>query len=453
MNEELQKLMDELDRIHPMGNLDAKTLDANTIPTIQKSVNGIQRCFTKAALLSVRRISDNIYASQPHYKITLKKEKFFSLVLQSVTDLHTVVPTSKGNIGTSLLADLNNLIDNRFKNLTKDFTIYFSARTLNIEQTRNFSVGPVIFQTRETWIKKVDFSKQAKEEIDKTEKKDWKKRTLSSLKKRNPKKITGLSSYIYPAIKNSPSILEVSTSGFEQQQSKVLAKVACKAALDSLSLCAEDPGLPFQLLLQEDRSFSVEKFSLLAINNSLFLPGSSFRPGIFPPSEELVDDILLNCQPLLDACGAAIAAILDASTHPAPKLAGRWITALNWFGEGCREEDDAIALTKIASCLDILACGGKYAGILAMLCHLSQKAADTLIISYPPLTLANLVKKVYDQGRSQILHGSRYDRLEEHSEERGYANLLARFALQECILRWHRYTGLDDAKAFRSIPP
>ena len=55
---------------------------------------------------------------------------------------------------------------------------------------------------------------------------------------------------------------------------------------------------------------------------------------------------------------------------------------------------------------------------------------------------------MYNHGRSEILHGNRYDRLEDLEDERRRAFDLARIALSVSAVRLHSYTGADEDKAF-----
>jgi len=87
-----------------------------------------------------------------------------------------------------------------------------------------------------------------------------------------------------------------------------------------------------------------------------------------------------------------------------------------------------------------------------MVVHLTGTDGETQVIrGSRPRTLKQLVKDIYDHGRSQILHGTHYDRLESFSAERKQAAYLARIVLIESAVRLQRYNGSDNDKAFRTI--
>jgi hypothetical protein len=84
-----------------------------------------------------------------------------------------------------------------------------------------------------------------------------------------------------------------------------------------------------------------------------------------------------------------------------------------------------------------------------MLVNLTGNARDAVVLQgHQPRTLKQLVDDVYKRGRSEILHGNRYDRLDDLEEERRRAFELARIALSVSAARLHSYTGVDDDKAF-----
>ena len=139
------------------------------------------------------------------------------------------------------------------------------------------------------------------------------------------------------------------------------------------------------------------------------------------------------------------------ATHPL--LSKRWAMSLNWYAEGARESNSAIALAKFGSSLDVLASCGKANGITGMLENLFGCGRDAVLVNgEKPRTLSALVAEVYDSGRSQILHGTHIDQLKSFDESKAYASQLARLALLIAAERLTTFAGSDaDDKAFRSM--
>jgi len=126
------------------------------------------------------------------------------------------------------------------------------------------------------------------------------------------------------------------------------------------------------------------------------------------------------------------------------------------LADGHREPDDAIAVAKLGSALDTLSAGGKAGGITALLENLLGIAKTDPWIQGPRgvQNLGQVVSDVYDSGRSQILHGTHYQRLKRFEELRELALLVVPQALVEAAMRLCTYTGPDtDNSAFRKMTP
>jgi hypothetical protein len=59
---------------------------------------------------------------------------------------------------------------------------------------------------------------------------------------------------------------------------------------------------------------------------------------------------------------------------------------------------------------------------------------------------------MYESGRSQILHGTHYQRLKRFEELRELALVVVPNALVEAAMRLAAYSGADTDTAFRSMP-
>jgi hypothetical protein len=89
-----------------------------------------------------------------------------------------------------------------------------------------------------------------------------------------------------------------------------------------------------------------------------------------------------------------------------------------------------------------------------MVAHLTgRKGEEQVMKSGEPMTLAQVVRAIYDQGRSQILHGTHHDRLKSFARERAQAEQIATSVLLQAALRLNVYKGADDDdKAFSTMP-
>lgn len=217
--------------------------------------------------------------------------------------------------------------------------------------------------------------------------------------------------------------------------------------------CLQINTLFQQQVLQDERLGPVGIHTIVETDGFLWLPGQSLSDRISHFSGKMIDEAMSDISSVIPAIAFILEGIVTPDKHRFPKLANRWATALDWFGEGCRESSDSIAVAKLGTCLDVLSAGGKYAGIASMVSNLLNIKGDQQIISGDtPLTLDNVIKEIYDDGRSKILHGTYFNRLETMKIERERAFFFARIALIESAVRLFKFDGSDSDDAFRSIP-
>ncbi|MCC8401892.1 hypothetical protein LJ655_08300 [Paraburkholderia sp. MMS20-SJTN17] len=451
---ELKSLIDELDRIHS-GALPWQ--EEVGMPDFVTAENGLQRHFTQKARTVLRQFSKIIHENRSSNSRKIELEEYEKIVRQAVADMHAAGEFSgfEENDQGSLIPKIKTLIEDRLASTTPEYTHYFPAWTLGMERDSPFSIGPVTIFNRFDWIDAVDFPKNGKEHyLNQPEANNrWKEILKEALQKpKDSSPIEGLASAVYGAVRECPALVKVTVLGYEKSFSRKLARLAAKTALDAISLGFGAPECFQQQALHEERLPPVGTNSLVETKGFLWLPGSSIGQRLPSAPHSRVKQALMDLAQIFPAFGEIIEGLLDPSKHAHPKLANRWATALDWFGEGCRESSDAIALAKLGTCLDVLSCGGKYNGIKDMVAHLTGISEDTQVIHGDhPRTLKQLVKDIYDSGRSKILHGTHYDRLESFAAERKHAVYLARIMLIEAAIRLRGYKGQDEDKAFRTM--
>lgn len=297
------------------------------------------------------------------------------------------------------------------------------------------------------WIDSVDFPDRAKESFLGEREANFKWKEVLKDVLQNPSSTTplvGLANAVYGAVDKCPSILKVSVTGYEKKLSRKLAELICKTALDSVSLAFGNRDFFHQQALYDERLQPFGSNSLMETDGFLWLSGMSLSSRIPHLDYSTVSKMAKDMEDMINAFGHILDMLLNPANHTHPKLANRWATALDWFAEGNRENNDAIALAKIVTSLDILAKAGGYHPILDMFQHLFDVTDKT--------ELKKFVETMYGDGRSQILHGTHYERLKSFSEQRDQAAHFARLALIECAIRLKKYTGVDTDMAFRTIP-
>ena len=456
LKDDLKDLVGELNRIHSGA---FSWSEEFAFPDFVTAENGKQRHFTSKARFALRRVSETLHTNRPSESVKIEIASYENVIRQVVADLHARDEFAdfyeKGE--KAVIGKLKALAEERLPRTEQEYTHYFPAWTVGMEKNAPLKLGPVTFLNRIDWIDLVDFSSNAKVHFLGSAEANFRWKDLLKDALKHPlgdTQLDGLASPIYGAICNCPALLSVTIRGYEKGFSRKLAKLVCKTALDSISLALGAPEFFHQQALYEERLPPIGSESLMESNGYLWLPGISLGKRIPHLSMHHVDQALVDIAPILPALASILDGLVTPAGHPYPKLANRWATALDWFGEGNRESNDPIAVAKLGTCLDVLACGGKNEGISQMVINLTGTSGDTLVVQGDkPLTLRQLVKEIYEDGRSKILHGTHFDRLKSFERERQQAAFLARIALIECARRLLHYSGNDSDIAFRTMAP
>jgi hypothetical protein len=454
LNGHIKDLIDELDRTHPQGYYSAQS---KTLPNFVTAQNGSQRHFTEAAEAALDLVARTLHENNKNISSIIGLKEFACLIKQSVADLHAEGDLSVGQVTPDdARKKLDANIQRSLVNLPLEFTHYFPAWTLGMEADHPFVLGPVTIMTREHWLDTVDFPPGAIANYLSSPaiNANWKDSIRNALKA--PVKNVepeGLARPIFSAIRKYPSVLKITIKGYERNLSLKIAEIVCKAALDGISLLFDVGEFFFQQTLSTERLPPVLRNDLFETNGYLWLPSTKVGPVIRYLDNKIVSDHLAKNATPLAALARILTVLVDPSASPHPNLARRWSTALDWMAEGNRESNSAVALAKIATSLDVLSCGGKFSGILEMVAHLTSVNPNTIILNGPPpSTLKTVVKNIYDNGRSQILHGTHFDRMRSFELWKSHAAALASVALIEGAVRLSKYSGAEEDTTFRSIP-
>ncbi len=458
LSEQLEEVIAELDRLHPEGNLAFPGIPwEDGLPNFITTQSGYERHFSKVAQKGLHQLAAMLHADDPEIAKVIERDNFSQIVRKAVADLHADGEFSGGQALPDNMRKLRERLKNDVAQLHTTFTHYFPSWTLGLERESPFVIGPVTLMTREQWLESVDFHESVKDWFlnAKEANHNWKHLVRQALGSGvdSTTDLPGLAGDIYPAIKGQSAIVKITLAGYEKDLSRKVGGLICKSALDSISLAFGGGDFFFKQALGDERMPPVHTNSLLETDGSLWTTGHSTGPRFVHQPPARLQKYAKDNREIFEVFGAILKGLSDPGTVSHPNLCNRWATALEWLSEGSREKNEAVALAKIATSIDVLACGGKYAGILAMLGHLTGWKEDTVIVkSQSPETLKAVVKMIYDSGRSQILHGTHYKRLLSFSKEKGYAAHLARIALIECAFRLVTYTGADEDKAFRTMP-
>ncbi len=418
--------------------------------------NGFQQIFTSKASKLVKKISRIIYENRSEKQVKIQFDDFLIIVKQVITDFHAENRFAEllDNNDKSVLKCLKSSIEECIKMKALEFTFYFPAWTVGVEHGLELVIGPVTFLSRENVVEKLDYSDQFKQSYSYQDEdlSNWKELLKIALKEQ--KQPEGLTRELFLALKDTPSALKITISGHDKNYSRKLGELICRTALDSTSLAFNGEKWFLKQALHGQRLPSWSQCRLIEVDNYIWsIELSRGERNLFFNPSERYEEAFGVLEKLLSAIANILEGLIDPQVHRTPKLVSRWATALDWFAEGARELDDSIAIAKYGTCLDVLSGGGKYKGILDMVGHLLELSQDSIVIMEPKeICLKTLIRNIYEEGRSQILHGNHIDRLQAFELERARSANVARLVLLECLLRLEKYEGQDGDKSFVTMP-
>ncbi|HHX4907101.1 hypothetical protein [Acinetobacter pittii] len=446
------ELILELIKCNTEVKLDLK----NDFGGMQTSDNGGYILLSKKAATFINIFSQVLYDNFRN-KDKVDYRAFHSVVTKKIANYITSTDLNLEHIEENRKA-LQDCIEKEFEEIEDiKITHHFPASTLKLNIEKTIILGCVHIHSIKNWLDTVDFSTETKQWYKSNRNNElWKNDVLNCLEKRVPEtEIDGLAEAVYKTVKNSNSIVSIEIRGYEKRLSEKFARQVCKTSLDMLSLILADQRVFYNNVLQLERLPSLNYGEFTETNSYLNLPSAGISKAFLPPLEDKDYEHIGN---LIERMLIPYSFIINGLVHPntvsCPNLVSKWVFALNWYAEGMRESNDAIAVAKLASCLDTLSCSGKLRGIKQVLCNIYNCEDDYILFGTKelnPITIHTFVKKFYDDGRSRILHGTLESMLESFETDRNRLAEIARWVLLELANRLCIYKGEDTETAFRTM--
>lgn len=452
MKDVLTVVAQELVRLQPNGLLDTKEKRRDVFINFVTVASGAQVHFSRKAIEEIQNIARLLYTNQTCIEQEIRFEEFCGHVRKGVAECFSAgrLVDEAGVLLPDAKKSLRSVVLDAVSSIQIELTHYLPAWTMGIEEIAAFEVGPVRFFTRRQWIDSINFSEAIKSRYG-LGRIDWKNDLLNATQgKADASKLHPLARDVFRAVEDCPSVLAVAIAPCDAVLSRQRARMAARAALDSLALIFHNPEMHRRFILHDEPALPMSYYMLSGTSGKLWHPdGNKVPRGAYnSPSDAMA--VIDKYDDLIKACGSAISATLTPIDHPAPDLAKRWVTALRWHSDGCRETDDSIAVVKHAACLDILACGRKAEGIIALVESQLGVEGEQFLFERPGLTVNQAVRELYNKGRSRVLHGSFADPMKSFTEQRSRATKLARILLRTTVRNWEIYTGRDVPEWFRT---
>lgn len=141
-----------------------------------------------------------------------------------------------------------------------------------------------------------------------------------------------------------------------------------------------------------------------------------------------------------------------ADTWRCYRLGEMWLSAVHWFHRGVTAELDSEAVIALGTCLNVLVNGLGRGKMIAAIARILKTGDDAIVLQRPePVTLRELIKELYSQGRSRVIHGTRDAIKDDYSLLRKRGESLAGSALLGYwyeLARHEGHGGKDDFDDF-----
>ncbi len=449
VDDELALLLAELERANS-GSVDFDWSEEFDFPSFVTTTNGQQCHFTRSALASLHRLARLLHRSRSPSATRIELPEFTKQLRRVTANAFADGLLSRDD-EQSLRASkrvLKNSLDTSIETAAGRVTHYFPAWTTGFVANKSFSLGPLIITDIRGWLKLVEIYSGVDDEVlDPT----WKDALLGTAPRPSSRRTTNLLHEIDEALGTCDAVIIVPVVGFEMEYSRKLARIVSKTCLDAVSLLHQSIEVFQRQSLYDERLSPLDSRTLFEVDGYLGISGkTNLRHKMGPRQHSFVTEEVNSHRRAIEK---VVDGLLSERTATHPKLSARWATALNWFAEGCREPDDAVALAKIGTALDVLSYVGKKEGIIQMACNFINAERGSVVTSGAlSMTMEGLIKRVYEYGRSQVLHGNHVDRLKSFADDRRVASQLTGHVLREALIRFGKYEGADADDAFRVMP-
>ena len=304
----------------------------------------------------------------------------------------------------------------------------------------SFLIGPVGFAPKRQWLDRQRRNGGVSEVTASRVERAWSGRKL---RKRKPSRDQIRESGIIGTVGSCEWVCSVPVGPVGEDAGLRKALTGMRLAVAAIALAWERPSSVLdEVLIAFDRSPHLQ-------HHVVFYPDGGFgsesrragtRRGLSWVEPEDWQRLLAERRNVFDCAGEAISYVTGVGGHAKrPKMMGTMFQALHWFHEGCREDDDTMAIVKFCSSMDALACGAAQRGIKvlgrARLTVCDESGFD------------NLVKEIYGDGRNATVHGRNEKLTHDWSGKRHGAERLARELLVSCMIWAEKHPDCDDPGA------
>lgn len=291
-------------------------------------------------------------------------------------------------------------------------------------------IGPVQFEPKSDWLTRAEKIEQ----IDKTSRARLTKAFAGRVLR--PRKDPYLALYersIIEVLQSAQLACTVETNELAPEMAQTRAIIGARLGQTAIALLWRTPSRTLEgFHLSVDHGYRQIRAIPFTVGNRMIggarSKGSPHGPHIDPADwSKLAND----ARGFLDLAGHMIACWTSTPAYDqASPLLRKLAQSIFFFWEGCRDENDLMAIVKFTAALEALAKQNS-SGIIGLVAARLGKKADDKIAG--DRTVRELVDLIYSSGRSRTLHGTNPDILHDWSDARALAESLARHCLVACM--------------------
>lgn len=299
--------------------------------------------------------------------------------------------------------------------------------------TSSFAIGPVLFESKAVWLDRAHEIGQFSEDNYSRLKHAFAGHPLPKA----PGSIQGIfERSIVDTLLPSQLVCTIETRGLAPEMTKTRAIIGARLGQAAIALLWR---LPSKTL--EGFHLSVDH-GHRRIRVVPYIPGKRIIAGVrlvgMPHGPDMKpedwDTLVVKARGFFDLAGEMIACWTSGDAQAQASSLLRNMAAALWFmWEGCRDENDLMAIVKFTSALEWLSqgAGGKSGGIMRLaMARFGCKAQDNIA---GEKTLKQVVDLIYSDGRSRTLHGNNPFLHHDWSDVRSLAESFTRNCLVACM--------------------
>ena len=435
-------------------NTSIPTIDAsdpNTVLSIIQTKYGGKVFLNRHMEQGIGNIAASLYQQKPEVRNQYTERDWRRAIRLALVNTASAMKVDSKNASTTkkIWKQFNSELTDQNTALGVHF-VSFGCGKFSDSNDSPFVVGPVTFQSRDDWLNE----KLTSNQIDESIRKRIEKILMGKTTLRNTESFEVLEAHlIYNVISDFPIVCSVKIENLSPQLVEQRSFIAAQLARSSMCLLL--PRLP---------SETINRFPLAIAHGSrqIMYLANTCKPhsiSVHWKSSESPTDLktgFKNWHELSDSdkafykiAGKMISCwtsknYYDSESNEVIRSLSR---SLHFFTEACREEDDLMAIIKFTAALEVLAAGKAEEGILR-LCT-TQLNKNENYRYQGGSTLKKLVKKLYKNGRSQPLHGTSKEILNDWRNTRELAESLSRECLVQSMIFISENPSVSELDALR----